>query len=449
MAGDWSDREFERYEKSYAISTDDTSAEIAEAFGIEGGYEKEILDLRIPKPLPDVTYITGESGCGKSTLIRQMADADSVAWEDLGSESLPDTPLWSWAEDTDTAIELLSKVGLGDATLFVSSYDGLSDSQQYRARLYKGLLSDREVLYLDEFLSTLDRRTAKAVAFVFQKAIRRSDKKAVVATAHDDLSEYLRPGLTIRGRAFPSRWTVTEGSVGAENPFIEQLEFERKDSSWYQQCDLAELHYKGKHTGGIKDYIGGYLDDRLVSLLIGTYRMHDGGRRISRIVTHPSYRSIGIGQETISYYLDEHPDADVVAEMAKYNPVFKKAGMERVEDSTNEPPADLKNELDEHGFDRGQWYKQSYCKEFMAEKEHREMFSEFAHNIGNKRISPGGQRLDDSEIGRIIKEHPDTAGRLLWSLRPKQMAKFVGPKYGEIDHEKDETQTNSASEVEW
>lgn len=415
-----------KIERSFEVSPSKSSAEIAEAFGIEGGHEKTVLDVEIPKELPQVVYITGESGCGKTTLLKELSDGDT----DVGRRELPDGPLWTWANDLDTALDVLSKVGLGDATLFVSTYEELSDSQQYRARLYYALLGDEDVLYMDEFLSTLDRDTAKAVAYVFQKAIRRTGKSVVVATAHDDLGLYLQPDMTIRGSAFPSRWeVVNHGDRTIENPFFGGLRFEWKDSDWYRECDLAELHYKGKYTGGVKDYLAVYHEGKLVGLLVGKYRMHDGGRRIARVVTHPSYRSVGIGQAAVQRYLEKEPAADVVAEMAKYNPVFERAGMERVENSVVRPPSGLKTALDEMGFDRDRWHRKSYCVDFMQERENREKFAEYAPAVG-KHVAPGGKNLDTEEIREKLVEEPHTAGRVLWNVREKEMAKFVGPEYG-------------------
>lgn len=411
-----------KVEKSFTVEPDQTSAEIAEAFGIGGGYERQVLDVELPETLPQVTYITGESGCGKTTLLRELCEGSPDNLTDV-----PDGPLWTWADDVDTALEYMSKVGLSDATMFVSRYEELSDSQQYRARLYHALLSDKPVLYFDEFLSTLDRETARAVAYVFQKVCRRNDKKVVVATAHDDLEPYLQPDLTVRGSAFPHEWEVIEHEGEPSNPFTDDLRFEWKDADWYRECRLGELHYKGKYTGGVKDYLAVYRGDRLLGLLIATYRMHDGGRRISRVVVHPSYRGIGIGQALVSRYLEKEPAADTVAEMAKYNPVFEKAGMERVEDSVVKPPSGLKTDLDEAGFDRDRWHDKDYCIAFMDDREAREMFAEYASDVG-VHVSPGGKSLDTERVAEKLRTEPQTAGRVLWNVRPKRMAKFVGPE---------------------
>lgn len=408
--------------KSFKVEPDQSSAFIAEAFGIEAGYTKEVLDLTLPDTLHGVTYITGESGSGKTTLLKQLG------WEEDYSLPIPDGALYSWADSEEEAIKLLSMVGLGDALLFVSKYGELSDSQQHRAELYLHLLNGTDPLLIDEFLATLDRESAKAVSFVFQKICRKLDRDIVVATSHTDLIEYLQPDLLVEGKAFPSRWSIEVSPVAATNPFVPNLTYTEKDKEWYRDCSLGELHYKGKYTGGVKDYLAARYEGKLVGFLIATYRMHDGGRRISRLVTHPSYRGCGIGQAITKRYLEEEPGADVVASMARFNPVFAKAGMKRVEDSEQKPPTGLKTDLKQFDFDRDNWYSKDYCVEFMQDPECREMMAEYASTV-NYLVTPGGESLTDDEVAERIESKAQTAGRILWNIRPKTMAKFVGPAY--------------------
>lgn len=415
--------DYRKIKKEFEIKPSQEAYIIAEAFGIESGYVNKVLNIEIPNNLPQVTYITGESGCGKTTLLKELGYSKRKSMI-----KIPDKPLFKWGDDVQKTLKLLSLVGLSDAIHFVSYYDELSDSQQYRARLFLHLLQDNDLIILDEFLSTLDRETAKAVAYMFQKVIRKLDKKVVLATAHNDLFKYLQPDLLIEGKSYPSRWEVEEYKRDKIiNLFVDNIEIREEDKEWYRECRLGELHYKGKYTGGVKDYLGAYYNNKLVGLLIGTYRMWDGGRRISRLVVHPSYRSLGIGSYIVEKYLDMYPDADVVATMARFNKVFERAGMKKVEDSVSKPPSGLKSKLNNKGFDKDRWFKKSYCVEFMGDKENRKVLLDFVKEI-NYLITPGGKSLSDEEIkGKIIMDK-QTAGRVLWNLRPKRMAKYVGRK---------------------
>lgn len=175
---------------------------ITEMFGIDGGYNLQICDLDVPENY-EVLYITGESGSGKSVLLNEL-------FPNYQQETVPTTPLFLWGGETNEqqveTMRILTLVGISDATLFINTYNKLSDSQKARARIALELMSNKPTIVIDEFLSTLDRKTAKPVAYCIQKAVRNLGKKLVVATAHEDLSVYLKPNYIISGSAFPSEF---------------------------------------------------------------------------------------------------------------------------------------------------------------------------------------------------------------------------------------------------
>lgn len=192
---------------SYKTKTDITDRTIAvsEAFGLGVDEYKEHMvyddvELRIgPK---DIVYVTGDSGSGKSVLLK-------VLTKDLGSKAVnisdveidPDKPLIDTVGETlDQGLELLSRVGLNDAFLFVRRYSQLSDGQKYRYRVAKLIESDKQYWVMDEFCSTLDRDTAKIVAFNVQKHAKRLGKAVIAATTHTDLFDDLSPSVHIHKR---------------------------------------------------------------------------------------------------------------------------------------------------------------------------------------------------------------------------------------------------------
>jgi len=154
---------------------------VAEAFGI--GTERRKLTLYDNVELKiapnDIVYITGDSGSGKSVLLRAMK-------KDLGDEAIdidevevdPEKPIVETVGETfDEALELLSRVGLNDAYLFLRRYRELSEGQKYRYRLAKLMESGRQWWIMDEFCSTLDRDTAKIVAFKTSRSRRGEQVK--------------------------------------------------------------------------------------------------------------------------------------------------------------------------------------------------------------------------------------------------------------------------------
>lgn len=408
-----------KIEKSFKIIPPSGSHFITEAFGIEAGYENKILcDIDMPEVLPSIVYITGESGCGKSTLLKEM----NLMTKQV---EIPSEPLFKWVEDEDKALSLLTLVGLGDATMFISTYNILSDSQKARARIYLDLLSDKDIIVIDEFLSTLDRATAKSVSFCLQKAIRSQNKTLIAVTAHSDLEEYLQPDFMLVGKGFPSRWISKDKREFFNNPFTERVTFRYDAKEWYRKCRLGELHYKGKYTGGTKEYLVMSLNGEDIGFIVSTYRMQDGGRRISRFVVHPSYRGVGLGTLLVKTYLKDYPTADVVSVMGTYNPVFEKSGMIKLPDIKTKVDRKLLTLLEANGFMRNNWHSKSYCGTMAELYPIREALASISKNVSYL-VCPGGKYLKDDEVKEKILNNPTLAGRVLWNIRPKTMAKYIG-----------------------
>ena len=75
---------------------------------------------------------------------------------------------------------------------------------------------------------------------------------------------------------------------------------------------------------------------------------------ISRVIVHPKYRSIGLGAKLAAETLNQAgtPYVETVAVMAKYNPFFEKAGLQKIAQS--KPSTHVVNalqRLEQLGFD--------------------------------------------------------------------------------------------------
>lgn len=406
--------------KEFYFNPDLIANHITEAFGLDGGFVKKICDIEIPDDY-EIIYITGESGSGKTTILNEII-------KDYNPQDIPyDKPLYQWCgdseEDEHRAIKLLSLCGLSDATMFISLYDNLSDSEKSRARMFLELASDKEIIVVDEFLSTLDRKTAQVLSFCFQKAIRKEHKKLIAVTAHSDLHKYLQPDVVITGKSYPSSFSVELIKADIVNPILNDIEYRYVGKEDYKNLALGELHYKGKYTGGTKEYLFAYYGDEVIACLVSIYNMSTGGRRISRVVVHPSYRGVGVGKELVKKYIEDYPDTDVVAAMALYNPIFEKAGMKRVNDSVVKSPSGLKKDIESLGFDAKKWFSKSYCIEFAKDESHRDVISKYAKHC-TKLVQPGGIHLSTNEIAEYIKNDENTCGRVLYQLRDRTMAKY-------------------------
>lgn len=408
-----------RYLKEFIVNPENQSLLVAEAFGIQEGWRNKIVDVVLPDNLPPIVLITGESGCGKSTLLRMLGSPTEI--------SIPDKPLHAWADTEEESLRLLNAVGLNDASLFVLYFNQLSDSQQARAKMYLYLCQKLKTLFVDEFLSTLDRKTAKALAFSFQKVLRKENVNLIAATAHGDLLNYLQPDLLIVGRAFPSRWTVTQNQNLAQKPF--KIFCQQRDKTAYREHTLGEIHYKGKYTGGRQEYFSATIEEEIVGWLVGKILPGTSQHRISRVVVHPTYRGCGVGQLLISEYVKLHPDCDTVAAMARFNPVFERAGMLRVKDVVIATPSTLK----EIPLTSLQWASKQACFDLMADEKYRVLVAPFA---STQYVNPGGSlngsKDRKSALTALVKVNQNAAAAVLWGLRPRTMAKYVGPKHKEF-----------------
>ncbi len=170
---------------------------VAEAFGlgIDEAQKFPVLNTELQISPKDIVLITGDSGSGKSVLLRAIRQDLGVEAIDMGDVHFDEgQPLIELIGATvEEGLELLSKVGLNDAFLFLRTYRQLSDGQRFRFRLAKFLESKKQWLMIDEFAATLDRDTAKIVAFNLQKLARKQGK-AVIAGGK-------LAGLNVDGRA--------------------------------------------------------------------------------------------------------------------------------------------------------------------------------------------------------------------------------------------------------
>ena len=122
----------------------------------------------------DVIYITGDSGSGKSVLLDAIHQdlEDQAATLNQQQTPLDQPSIETIGKNYQDAINLLSRVGLNDAILFLRRYNELSEGQRYRYHLAQLISSGKKFWLCDEFLSTLDRITAKIVAYNIQKQAR-------------------------------------------------------------------------------------------------------------------------------------------------------------------------------------------------------------------------------------------------------------------------------------
>jgi ABC-type ATPase with predicted acetyltransferase domain len=319
-----------------------------------------------------VVYITGDSGSGKSVLLRAIR-------ADLGEEAIdlsevqvdPDKPLIETIGATvEEGLELLSRVGLNDAFLFLRSYEQLSDGQKYRYRIAKLIESKKQWWLMDEFAACLDRDTAKIISFNLQKIARSQGKAVIVATTHGDLVEDLSPSVFVHKR-FGEEIAIQYPTFrGLQCSLVKEMKVEvgsRED--WLK---LAVFHYRGHKTAVARHFFRLVRGSELCGVIVYAYPPPACfGRRlvlprmsmqeinaqlslISRLVVHPKYRTVGLGamliRETLP--LAGTQFVELIAVMPKYSPFAEKAGMTRVAEQVSvKSVAKISQLLETLGFD--------------------------------------------------------------------------------------------------
>ncbi|MEM2129614.1 MAG: ATP-binding cassette domain-containing protein [Candidatus Bathyarchaeia archaeon] len=336
---------------------------VAEGFGLGlDQWQKFVIydDVELKIGSADIVYITGDSGSGKSVLlkalekdIRQDMGVNCINIADIQPE--PNRPLIETVGKTiDESLELLSRVGLNDAFLFLRSYEQLSDGQKYRYKIAKMIESQAQFWIMDEFAATLDRDTAKIVAYNLQKLARQQNKAVLAATTHTDLLEDLNPSVHVHKR-FGKEITVNyyPNQPARECSLIKEMKI--KEGTTQDWRKLSGFHYRSHEIAAPRKIFCLKRGEELCGVIVYNYPPPTCfGRRlvlpkmsmkelneklsiITRVVIHPKYRTISLGAKLVreTLPLAGTPYVEMPAVMAKYNPFAEKAGMWKI---AEQPP---------------------------------------------------------------------------------------------------------------
>ncbi len=366
------------YDVSFKTKTEltDRTAKVAEAFGLGVDSEREqvlLRDFTLKLADGDVVYITGESGSGKSVLLRALREDLGNRAADLTEVAVdPEKPIIDTVGDSfKESLNLLSRVGLNDAYLFLRKYPELSDGQKYRYRIAKLIDSGKAFWLADEFCSTLDRTTARIVAYNMQKHARRSGATLIVATSHVDLEQDLHPSVLVRkgwGDEVKAEYQANVEAGGCTA--IKGISIRAGTKSDYTR--LSSLHYRDSRLPVPLKIFAAERNGELCGVIAYSYPgINAAGRRkavgyrprvdelnrdwavISRVIVHPKYRTTGLGtrliRETLPHVGRRH--VELVAVMAEYNPFAERAGMKQILISTPDKSViDAVEELRRLGF---------------------------------------------------------------------------------------------------
>ncbi len=342
----------------------DRVAEVCARFGLSRNSAAvqiaEGLALRLTPGT--ITLLTGPSGSGKTALLETLASrvptARAVHRLQFPSDRAVVDAVATDRELSD-ALSLLTACALGEPRLWIRSFPELSDGEKFRARLARAIglqlgTSPSAPLLCDEFCAILHRRVAKAIAYNVRKLVTRRKLTLVVATSHDDLAEDLQADRTVVLRGDGAFELADRRSVARSISFRRRLRIERGARQDYEQ--FAPMHYRDRDELGFVDrvfalregvggkalgvvvYAHGPLELSLRNKATANRfrrepkRLKRELRILRRLVMHPDVRGCGLGHWLVRKTLPlvGVRYVECLAAMGAVNPVFEKAGMERI-----------------------------------------------------------------------------------------------------------------------
>lgn len=139
----------------------------------------------------NIGLIVGASGSGKSTIAKEVFGKEyfkNHVWGDNAIvDEMPKNRTMSEIEKTFTS------VGFASPPSWLKPFGVLSNGEKMRVEIAYCLLSDDPMTVYDEFTSVVNREVAKTASMAINKALKRSGKKFIAISCHDDIIPYLQP----------------------------------------------------------------------------------------------------------------------------------------------------------------------------------------------------------------------------------------------------------------
>lgn len=261
----------------------------------ERSTEQWSVDLALPDQW-NVGVIIGPSGSGKTTVARELFGANIVSsfqWSDDKS-ILDDFPADMSIKEI---IELLSSVGFSSPPSWVRPFRVLSNGEQFRVMMARGLAEQSDLLVVDEFTSVVDRTVAQIGSAAIAKTVRRRNQRFIAVSCHYDIVDWLEPDCVYQ----PHTNTLEIGRSLHRRPPIE-LEIKRVHHSAWQL--FRKHHYLDTELNTAAVCFVAFWKGVPVAFSAWLHFVHakkTKTKREHRTVTLPDYQGVGIGNALSAY----------------------------------------------------------------------------------------------------------------------------------------------------
>ena len=244
----------------------------------------------------NVGLIVGPSGAGKSTIIKQLGVTLKEFKWDPEKAVIEQFPPNQTIEDVSKAC---AAVGFNTIPAWMRPYHILSNGEQFRVTLARALAEqvDTEVLGIDEFTSVVDRQVAQIASFACAKHIRKSEKKMIVASCHEDIIEWLQPDWIIYPATESFDWRLVQ-----RRPDLDVTISRIPKQAWRL---FAPYHYLTAQLNNNAKCWGLWYQNKLVAFTSVIPRCFKGHKTtvscFHRTVTLPDYQGLGLAVVLTDY----------------------------------------------------------------------------------------------------------------------------------------------------
>ena len=241
-----------------------------------------------------IGVIFGHSGTGKTIISKELFNNDYIYSFDYKAETiLDDIP-------QDKTVEEITKtfnsVGFSSPPSWLKSYSVLSNGEKMRVDLARAILEDRKLIVFDEFTSVVDRNVAKIGSAAIAKAIRRTDKKFIAVSCHEDIIDWLEPDWIFDTNNMT--FDYTRGRL--RRPKI-KLEIYEQKGKWEL---FRKYHYLNISINNASRQFIAYCNDEPCGFCAVLHFPHPNAKNIkkcTRLVVLPDYQGIGIGFKLLNF----------------------------------------------------------------------------------------------------------------------------------------------------